>query len=173
MRFLTILGLGLAAPVWGQTADPLMQSILPRYQTIRLNLVESAELMPEDAYSFKLTPAQRSFAEWMEHNVQMNYGMCAAISGETAPPGKAPASKAKADIVRALVESFDYCGERFERMTGEKALHPVQAGGRTVYPVNVMVGLVANWNEHYGNIVGYLRTKGLVPPSTARAAKKK
>jgi len=30
----------------------------------------------------------------------------------------------------------------------------------------------AHNNEHYGNIIVYMRLKGLVPPSTARVQKK-
>ena len=34
--------------------------------------------------------------------------------------------------------------------------------------VKAMISLVASLQEHYGNLVGYLRTKGIVPPSSAR-----
>jgi hypothetical protein len=30
-----------------------------------------------------------------------------------------------------------------------------------------MIGVVVSGNEHYGNLVGYLRSKGITPPSTA------
>jgi hypothetical protein len=39
-------------------------------------------------------------------------------------------------------------------------------------PVNAMVGLLTNMASHYGNMVGYLRAKGITPPSTARGMKK-
>jgi hypothetical protein len=168
------IGLTLLLGTWagGQTPGPIMQSILPRYQVMKLNLVESAEVMPAEAYDFKLTPPQRSFAEWMEHNASMNYSMCASAAGQSAPPAKPP-EKTKAALSAALRASFDYCDGVFESMTDEKSLQPVKVGDRTLYPVNVMIGLVANWNEHYGNIVGYLRSKGITPPSTARAQKGK
>ena len=37
----------------------------------------------------------------------------------------------------------------------------------------VLMFNVAHNNEHYGNIVVYMRLKGHVPPSTARAQKSK
>jgi hypothetical protein len=38
---------------------------------------------------------------------------------------------------------------------------------------NALLHLVVHNNEIYGNVVGYLRTSGIVPPSTAgRQAKK-
>jgi hypothetical protein len=32
-----------------------------------------------------------------------------------------------------------------------------------------MLGFLTNMASHYGNMVGYLRAKGVTPPSTARA----
>jgi hypothetical protein len=151
---------------------PLMQSILPKYNTARLNLIETAEFMPAGDYSFKLTPAQRSFGEWIDHNISMNYSLCARVEGKPAN-AKKPASMSKDDLVAALKESFQYCDTVFQGMTDEKAMQPVESGGRSVLPADTMISLLVNWNEHYGNLVGYLRTKGIVPPTTARAAKKK
>jgi hypothetical protein len=58
-------------------------------------------------------------------------------------------------------------------MTDAKATAQATVADRKVYPVQPMVSLVASLNEHYGNLVGYLRSKGIVPPSSARAAQKK
>jgi uncharacterized damage-inducible protein DinB len=37
---------------------------------------------------------------------------------------------------------------------------------------SVLVFNTAHNNEHYGNVIVYMRLKGLVPPSTARVQKK-
>ena len=163
----------LVACAAAQTPGPLMQAILPRIDTARLNLVEAAELMPEDSYTYHLTPAQRSWAEWISHNIQMNYSQCGRIHTVPTPDAKKwEGVTAKPELVAGLRESFAYCDGAFKAMSDEKALQPsAPAGGRPVVPVGVMIGLLNSWNEHYGNMVGYLRTKNLVPPSTARAAK--
>ncbi len=162
----------LAAPLLAQTEPgPLMTSILARYNTAKLNLIETAAAMPEADYGFQLTPAQRSFAEWMEHNVEMNYGLCSTLLGQAVPKDKIKHGiQSKSALEASLKESFTYCDSGFQAMTDEKALREVDAGGgRKVLPASVMIGLLINWNEHYGNLVGYLRTKGITPPSTARA----
>ena len=148
-----------------------MKSILPRYATAKLNLIETAAVMPEADYGFKLTPAQRSFAEWMEHTAEMNYGLCSTILAEAAPKDKVHKGvTAKAEVERTLKESFDYCDRAFHSMDDAKALTEIDAGGgRKVVPASAMIGLLINWNEHYGNLVGYMRSKGLTPPTTARA----
>ena len=154
-----------------QEQGPLMKSILPRYATAKLNLIETAAAMPEADYSFKLTPPQRSFANWMEHTAEMNYGVCSSILAEPTPKDKVHAGMtAKGDLEKALKESFDYCDRAFHSMTDAKALSEIDAGsGRKVVPASSMIGLLIALNEHYGNLVGYMRSKGITPPTTARA----
>ena len=149
-----------------------MQALLPRFDAAKLNLIEAAEAMPEASYDFKLTPGQRTFGDWIEHNISMNFSMCASMVGHTTPREHQPGGKGKAELVRALKESFDYCEPIFKSMTDEKSQQHIQINDKLVYPVAVMIALVSNWNEHYGNMVGYLRTKGITPPSTARVPQK-
>jgi hypothetical protein len=63
----------------------------------------------------------------------------------------------------------------FESLNDAKAMEEVPAGNRKVVAVDVMFSYIANLNAHYGNMVGYMRVKGVIPPSTARTnrAKKK
>jgi hypothetical protein len=161
-------GLLVASVAFAQHG-PLMQSILPRFETNKLNIIESAEAMPESDYKYKLTPAQRSFADWIAHTIQMNYGSCSGI--HTQPPPEAKhfnENLPKAQLVAGIQDSFAYCEAAFQSMSDETALRPIEKGGRKIVPVNVMVGLINNWAGHYGNMVGYLRTKNIIPPSTAR-----
>jgi hypothetical protein len=154
-----------------QTANPLSDALRQRYAPAKQNLIESAELMPEEHYTYKLSPAQRSFGEWMEHNVSMNYGMCSAVLGVKAPAdGHVDKTAPKSVIIAKLKESFAFCDPLFAEITDASMAVEVTAGSRKLLKGNQAIGLLINWNEHYGNIVGYLRTKGLVPPSSARAA---
>jgi hypothetical protein len=164
MRILALALLSTAA--WAQS-NPLSQVLLARYNAVKQNLIETAEAMPEVDYAYKLSPAQRNFGAWIEHTAAGNFSSCAGIKG-VKPEAHAMESKAKADLQKMLQESFAFCDEAFNSMDDQKALAAVNGK----YPVTAMVGLVAGLNEHYGNLVGYLRTKGITPPSTARAAKK-
>jgi DinB family protein len=163
-----------AFPAFGQSEGPLMSAILPRYETAKMNLVEAAEAMPEGEYSYRLTPGQRTFGDWIDHNARMNYNLCSQAAGQPAPRmGRFSGTSGKAELVEVLKSSFAYCDTVFHTMTDQKALSPTATGPEPAYPVDNLVGLIANWNAHYGNLVGYLRTKGIMPPSTTRAQKKK
>ncbi len=169
----TTLLLGLtAATMFAQ--NPVTDAVTASYSRVKLNLIESAEAMPEEGYSFQLTPAQRPFGEWVEHTAMGNYTFCAGIQG-IAPDMKKiqHGLTKKADLQQALVDSFAYCDAALKSTDDRKASTEVAIGERKLYPVTAMVGLVGSLNEHYGNMVGYLRSKGITPPSSARTAKKK
>jgi hypothetical protein len=157
-----LLALTLAAGM----ENPLTKSVANRYQEAKRNLVESADLMPAESYGFRLTPGQRPFGEWIGHTAISVHGLCASIRGVAPPDTKRlHALTGKPQLTAALKESFTACDTALEGMTDSKALAPLPKGD---YPVQHMVALIALLNQHYGNLVGYLRMKGLTPPSTAR-----
>lgn len=71
---------------------------------------------------------------------------------------------AKAELVAALKDVFAYCDKAYEGLTDASAAELVGHGP------SPKLGLltVANTHsvEHYGNLIVYLRMKGLVPPSS-------
>ena len=144
--------------------NPVTQAITTRYNSAKQNLIEAADAMPETDYDYQLTKEQRPFSGWIEHTAMGNYSFCSAIKSE-ATPGVAHAvhglSK-KAELVNALRQSFEYCDAALHAMDDQTAV--AEKDGK--YPVNAMVALIASLNEHYCNLVGYLRTKGITPPSS-------
>jgi hypothetical protein len=157
----------LAAAAEGQ--DKLVPTGAQRYfEPIRRNLEAAADVMPADKYSYRLTADQMSFGEWMIHSAQRNYADCATLKGETAPVTAAQlaALKDKGEITKALKESFAYCAAAFAAEDDQKALTSPQTA-------NAFLHVLIHNNEIYGNVVGYLRSSGIVPPSTAARANQK
>ena len=156
--------------------NAFMTAYTPRYNTMKQNLVEAAEAMPAEHYGFKLSPTQRAFGEWVEHTIMLMHGSCATAAGKPAAAmdhSAHGADKPKADLVKALRSEADACDAAFKGMTDDVALKAVAVGGKQpAAPVNAMLGLLTNMASHYGNMVGYLRAKGVTPPSTARGMKK-
>jgi hypothetical protein len=148
-------------------SNPLTQAVTARYKTIKQNLIQAAEVMPEENYSYKLSPEQRPYGAWIEHTAIGNYSYCSAIKGSPAPEMGKHGLTGKPELQKLLKDSFEFCDTAFTGTTDQKALS--EMGGK--YPVTAMVALIASLNEHYGNMVGYLRTKGITPPSTARGKK--
>jgi hypothetical protein len=157
-------------------SNAFMAAYMPRYNAMKQNLVEAAEAMPAEHYGFKLSPTQRAYGEWVEHTIMLMHGSCATAAGKAAPAmdhSAHSADKPKADLVKALRAEADACDAAFKGMTDDSALKAVAVDGKQpAAPVNAMVGLLTNMASHYGNMVGYLRAKGITPPSTARGMKK-
>jgi hypothetical protein len=139
------------------------------FNTVRRSLEASADVMPAEKYGFKLTDGQMSFAEWLIHSAQRNYTDCSVLKGESVPDaGKQLESlKDKAAVSKALKDSFAYCAAAIEGIDDQKILSTPQMS-------NAFLHIIVHNNEIYGNVVGYLRASGIVPPSTAsRPAPKK
>ena len=156
------------------TANPLTEAFRSHYQTVRLNLIETAEVMPAEHYDFRPTPAQRSFSGWIAHTAMLNYNSCARMQGVPQPQTDHLDNLAGKEALQAVLrESFEFCDTALKQMNDKRALTELQTGERTTYPVQVMFGLLSSLNSHYGNLVGYLRTRGIVPPSAAQGQSKK
>lgn len=146
------------------------------HSTIRQNLADAAASMPADEYSFKATPQVRSFAELIGHVVNANFFFCSQAKGE-APPNKENFEKVadKAALVKGLNDALKYCDDVYGGMTDTTFNQLITMAGpakKQASRGSVLVFNTAHNNEHYGNIVVYMRLKGHVPPSTAQAQKK-
>jgi len=159
MTFLLIAGLAVA-PLHAQ--DNLTTTNIQRYyMPVRLFLQAAADVMPAEKYNFKLDPEQMDFGQWINHSTERNYLDCSTLRGEPNPMPKAKTDmlKSKADIVKNLKESFDYCDTTFTKLDDQKILSSPQM-------VASFLHTSVHNNEIYGNIVGYLRANHIVPPST-------
>jgi uncharacterized damage-inducible protein DinB len=74
--------------------------------------------------------------------------------------------------VKALGDALTYCDGVFKETTDANASQLVKiagpGGSGQSTRVLVLVFNTTHNNEHYGNVILYLRLKGIVPPSTAR-----
>jgi uncharacterized damage-inducible protein DinB len=150
-------------PLLSHAQDNLKTVVTQRYfNGIRRNLEAAAEAMPAAKYDFKLTSGQMSFADWIDHSTERNYADCAALKGEAAPAAAAKVTslKDKAEVTQALKDSFAYCAAALDAV-GDQA---VLASPQLTYS---LLHVIVHNNEIYGNVVGYLRSSGIVPPSTA------
>jgi uncharacterized damage-inducible protein DinB len=182
---LFVLMQAIAATAAAQTTDggfdkalstSLASTAKAMHATIRRDLAEAAEAMPAEDYAFKPTPQVRSFAELVGHVANANFFFCSQAAG-TKSPATANYERIadKAALVKALNDSLAFCDGIYDSTTDANfnqpatmgPLGPMQATS-TLRGAILMFNTTHN-NEHYGNIVVYLRLKGQVPPSTARA----
>ena len=183
MRFVLLLMVA-AAPALAQTSDgeyydafsaSTASVVKVMHATIQRDLAEAAVSMPAEEYSFKPTPQIRSFGELVGHLAMANFFFCAQVKGEKMPVTTNLEKVAdKAALVKGLKDSFSFCDGAYDALTDANFGQIVKMPGAK--PSEAARGAVLFFNtthnnEHYGNIVLYMRLKGHVPPSTARGAK--
>jgi len=182
---LVVLGCGANAAVaqttdagfWIELSPSMAKVAKTMHASIRRNLAEAAEAMPAADYGFKPTAEVRTFAQLVGHVVFANYLMCSQAVGEKSPTGvNYEQMTDKAQLVKALNDSLSYCDRIYEATTDANFNQAATVGGLgpnipqapTIRGAVLMFNVTHN-NEHYGNIIVYLRLKGITPPSTARA----
>jgi len=130
-------------------------------------LLRSAEKMPEENYSFKPVDTVRSYGQIVGHLADAQYLFCSAASGDKNPGLKIEQTKtSKADLVAALKDSFAYCDKAYDGMTDAAGSQMVKFFDRDMPKLGVLEINNMHDYEHYGNLVTYLRLKGIVPPSS-------
>jgi uncharacterized damage-inducible protein DinB len=141
------------------------------YRSIKDAILRSAAKMPAEHFDFRPTPEVRSFDLILAHITDGNYLLCAPAAGEPSPNG-AVVDKTERDrlarepLVARLRDSFAMCDRAYARLT--------DANGDDVLPFMNMkrprLGLlwfhISHAFEHYGNLVTYMRLKGIVPPTS-------
>jgi len=152
------------APDRGYTA-----SVRSRWNAVKRNLAASAEAMPDAGYAFKPTPEVRSFGELLGHLTNEHYIFCSQLKGEANPHEKMDFEKktSKAEFVKDLNDSIAYCDAAYAAVKDDPKTITQYSEKRRDTPFSSMLMNVTHDSEHYGNIVTYLRLKGIVPPSSA------
>ena len=116
----------------------------------------------------------RTFGQHLAHVANYNYLWCSQARGEKNPFAGVNLEKtltSKADIMKALNESYAYCDVAYNALTdasGAEVIDITQENGRQTHQTRagLLILNVAHNNELYGNIVTTLRMKNIVPPSS-------
>lgn len=130
-------------------------------------IIAAAEKMPEAEYGFAPTDGVRTFGKLVGHVADAQYLFCSAASGQTNPAlGIEKSKTAKAELVEALKTAFAYCDKALDSLTDANAGEAVKFFGGERTRLNVYSFSAMHNYEHYGNMVTYMRIKGLVPPTS-------
>jgi uncharacterized damage-inducible protein DinB len=155
------------APKAAAPANPAGAGMAAVYSNIQGTLAKAAEKMPEENYSFKPTPEVRSFGQIVGHVADAQNMICKMAMGEQAAysPDVEKGKTSKADLVAALKESSERCAKVFQQSNDDLA-KPVKLFGMDMNRYAAATVVVGHAFEHYGNLVTYMRIKGIVPPTS-------
>jgi uncharacterized damage-inducible protein DinB len=151
-------------------ANPLVTTSKTVYGISKNDIMRSAEKIPESLWSFRPTDQVRTVGQLFAHVADGQYEFCgAALEGKPVSKGIEKTHKTKAEIVSALKEAFAYCDGAYAKMTDSNAAEMVNFfGSMKITKLGAMDFNTAHTMEHYGNLVTYMRIKGIVPPSSEK-----
>lgn len=137
------------------------------YERTKGILLRSAEKMPEENYNFRPVDSVRTYGQIIGHLADAQYLFCSTASGEKNPNLQIEKTKtSKADLIAALKDAFAYCDKVYGSMTDAASLQMVKFFGNDLPKFAVLNISVGHNMEHYGNLVTYMRIKGIVPPTS-------
>lgn len=130
-------------------------------------ILELAEAMPAETYSWRPEENVRSVGEVYTHIAQANYMMLNSL-GVSAPEGvdvEAIGSLTEKDeIVQALGESITFVLAAVKDLPEEKLSESVELFGRTTTGEGVLVFILNHTSEHIGQSIAYARMNNVTPP---------
>ncbi|HXC33104.1 MAG TPA: DinB family protein [Verrucomicrobiae bacterium] len=173
-RFICLVAICLAGPVLGRAQDaatnPVASSVRKAFDEYAKDLVATAQIMPEDKYSFKPTPENMTFGKTIGHIADVNNAICSKMFTAPATPlAKSSDADSKAKLVAGLKASMDYCGEQFSKMTDANLADMVPFfGGKQITRMGAALAVVTDFADHYAGLSIHLRMNGLLPPTAQK-----
>ena len=164
-----------AAPLTAQMANnsPPTSAVAAtkrEWQDMAGYIARAADQMSEANYSFRPTPEVRTFGQLIGHLAGGQFLICAAALGEPAkyPEDAFENKPTKAELTAAFKASTEYCNRAYAQSDAETTGMTKLFGGERTRLAALMRNTVHD-GEHYGNIVTYMRMKGMIPPSSQPA----
>jgi DinB superfamily len=175
-----LISLALCSALSGHSQTSMTAGAGRLLNYIEQHIIEVAEAMPENRFDF--TPdslhisgsefkAVRSFAGQIKHLATDNFFIWSAITGDNMPAGaedvNGPASlKTKSAIIAYLKQSFAVGHKAISTLTTANAMDMIDFRGGKLPRVDLAFYALTHANEHYGQLVIYLRMCGIIPPAS-------
>lgn len=157
------------APPAPKAADSPSKVLLDNWNDIGRKLTTMADDFPEDKYNFKPNPAERSFAEQLLHvSVNLSFFIEAAKGAKPPLDIKRADFATKAAVVDYMKKTFAD-GAALIRSKGDRGMRDLFINPFNNQETRFSDGAwvsIEHSGEHYGQLVVYYRTLGLVPPES-------
>ena len=140
------------------------------------DIVPLAEAMPAEKYNFAPTSGNfkgvRTFAAQVNHITNANFymfGSAASMKPTNMPNVKT--LKTKDEMVQALKDSFAFAHRAIDTLNDKNVVEKIKPVDGIDTRVGVMLFAIIHMNDHYGQMVEYVRMNGIVPPASQPSGK--
>jgi hypothetical protein len=157
------------APAAAPTSQ-VLRDLRNDWQAQKDTMLKIADAMPEGKFGYKSTPPQRNYGEQIMHVALTNVDLLKVLGGKAAAPAfTAESAKTKADILKALGDSYDYGMALLNEESESTIGSPVNDSPSWLGPATrarIYWTLLAHTMDIYGQMAVYLRLNGIVPPAS-------
>ena len=142
-------------------------SFLKHWEVTKVYTMQFAEALPAEDYGYKPVEVQRSYAEQLVHLASANAAYMSAFNLKPAPARMAGAGKSA--VTAYLAATFDYVSAVLSAMEEKDLLRKdLQLGRNKPHSgMDLFMRAYMHTAHHRGQLVGYLRMKGITPPTWA------
>ena len=147
-------------------AQQLRDDLLSHWRSEREYTLEVLEAMPAEHFSYKPVDVQRTFAEQLEHAALANARYFSGFAKD-APAPTDPASLSKESLREFVAATFDYVESVLSALNEADFLRrdlnmPFRSRPHTAQ--DIFLRAYMHTAHHRGQIIAYLRLKGITPP---------
>lgn len=158
-------------PVSAQaTSSDLQAELIAQLDDAGDKLIQLAEAIPQDKYSWRPGEGVRSVSEVLMHVAGGNYYL-PTFAGVEAPAELSRDMETtvtdKAEVIAALKRSLEHVRTNLRSAQGADLEKPAEMFGRGTTCRNVYITTVTHAHEHLGQLIAYARTNSVVPPWSA------
>jgi uncharacterized damage-inducible protein DinB len=168
LLFLTAL-LGAAPSHPGTRAAPSVLAGDREIWTMVMRYVTAAaEQVPDSSYSYRPAPTVRTFGQLIAHIAGSQDMFCAMALGDKVSDSDVieKTTTEKAALVAALKASIEHCQKAYALTDADAMKRTVKTFAGERSGLWALLYNTVHDDEHYGNIVTYMRMLGMVPPSS-------
>lgn len=141
-----------------------VKEFLGQIDFVKGRLMQLAEAMPEEKYSWTPGEGVRSVGEVYSHVAESNYYMLSLVKGEKPDMSEDGSKTDKKTAIAMMEKSFAVIKESAAEFTEEDLNKEIEAFGMKFSVRNFMVTMIAHMHEHLGQSIAYARMNGVTPP---------
>jgi uncharacterized damage-inducible protein DinB len=146
-------------PTETRQKDALELLLVNRWQQIARKIADLADVIPDDRFNWRPVESVRSCADVLRHVAFWNQYVAGTLRGQAVDDATNELSAAdyptKAAVCKVLQQSADDVVEALDAAPRIDAITAAQ-----------VVPFIEHTCEHYGQLVVYARTLGIVPPAS-------
>lgn len=145
-----------------------VQEFIGQMDFVKGRLLQLAEAIPDNKYSWSPGEGVRSIGEVFVHDAEANYYLVAIMKGSKPDMKEVKHATDKKHALEMLTKSIEAVKETAGKLTESDLNKEVEAFGMKFSLRNFMITLLNHNHEHLGQAIAYARMNGVTPPWSAK-----